>query len=161
MDWGTVAGLGFTLAGTDALRVAADFPLTGTGLNTFGIAMLRYQTVEDGYLYIEAHNDYLHLLAEGGALLVLPALALVVVIVATIRRRFREGADDARAYWLRAGAVTGLLAIAFQSIFDFTLQMPGAAVMAVALAAVAMHRRRTATARPPHAERVSAGPPDA
>ena len=47
--------------------------------------------------------------------------------------------DDARTYWLRAGAVTGLGAIAVQEVFDFTLQMPGAAVLFVVLAAVAIH----------------------
>jgi O-antigen ligase len=30
----------------DTLRIIQDFPLTGTGLNTYGIAMLRYQRGE-------------------------------------------------------------------------------------------------------------------
>jgi hypothetical protein len=35
--------------------------------------------------------------------------------------------------------VTGLGAIAFQELFDFTLQMPGAAALFVVLAAIAIH----------------------
>src|SRR5690606_21515002 len=33
----------------DALRIVRDAPWTGTGLNTYGIAMLHYQTVDDGF----------------------------------------------------------------------------------------------------------------
>ena len=123
----------------DTLRIIQDFPLTGTGLNTYGIAMLRYQTVQDGNLYIEAHNDYLQLVAEGGLLLGVPILVALVLFVREVWCRFREAADT-RTYWLRAGAVTGLGAMAFQEVFDFTLQMPGAAALFVVLAAIAIHR---------------------
>ena len=124
----------------DAFRIIHDFPLTGTGLNTYGIAMLHYQTVRDGNLYIEAHNDYLQIAAEGGLLLSVPILVALILFMWEVWRRFREGADDAVTYWLRAGAVTGLCAIAVQETMDFTLQMPGAAALFVVLAAIAMHR---------------------
>ncbi|MDO8794530.1 MAG: O-antigen ligase family protein [Vicinamibacterales bacterium] len=124
----------------DTIRVVRDFPLTGTGLNTYGIAMLHYQTVQDGSQYIEAHNDYLHILAEGGLLLGLPILLALLLFIREVWRRFREGADDTATYWLRAGAVTGLGAITFQEFFDFTLQMPGAAALFVVLVAIAIHR---------------------
>ena len=124
----------------DTLRIVRDFPLTGTGLNTYGIAMLHYQTVNDGYLYIESHNDYLKILAEGGLLLGVPILITAVLFITEIWRRFREAADDTHTYWLRAGAVIGLCAIAIQELSDFTLQMPGAAALFVVLAAIAIHR---------------------
>jgi O-antigen ligase len=123
----------------DTMRMARDFWLTGTGFNTYGAAMLHYQTVNDGFRYIEAHNDYLQLAAEGGLLVSIPFMVLVAAIVAEIRRRFRDGADDTRTYWLRAGAVTGIAAIALQSLLEFTLQMPGAAVMFATLLAIAIH----------------------
>src|SRR3954465_8147271 len=43
----------------DTFRIIRDFPVAGTGLNTYGIAMLHYQTVKapGGELFIEAHND--------------------------------------------------------------------------------------------------------
>ncbi|MBI4519635.1 MAG: hypothetical protein HY701_02265 [Gemmatimonadetes bacterium] len=109
-------------------------------MNTYGIAMLHYQPVPGGELYIEAHNDYLQLAAEGGLLLGVPILLAAVLFVREVWRRFREAADDSRTYWLRAGAVTGLCAIAFQELFDFTLQMPGAAALFVVLVAIAIHR---------------------
>jgi O-antigen ligase len=124
----------------DTMGIVRDFPLTGTGLNTYGIAVLHYQTAQSDGLYIEAHNDYLQLVAEGGLLLGVPILIALALFVREVWRRFQEGADDTTTYWLRAGAVTGLGAIAVQEFFDFTLQMPGAAALFVVLAAVAIHR---------------------
>ena len=57
-----------------------------------------------------------------------------------VRQRFVAGEDDSRVYWLRAGAVIGLSVMAFQSFFDFTLQMPGATALFVVLAGLAVHR---------------------
>ena len=123
----------------DTWRIANDFWLAGSGFNTYGAAMLHYQTVKDGFRYAEAHNDYLQLAAEGGLLVGLPILVLAGVLIAKVWRRFAAGADDARTYWVRIGAVTGILAIALQSVVDFTLQMPGAAVMFTTLVAIAIH----------------------
>jgi O-antigen ligase len=136
--WSTVGGR--LAIWQDTSRIVRDFPWTGTGLNTYGIAMLHYQTLKDGYLYIEAHNDYLQIAAEGGFLLGVPIIIALALFVREVWRRFRERADDTRTYWLRAGAVAGMCAIATQELSDFTLQMPGAAVLFVVLAAIAIHR---------------------
>ena len=132
---------------SDTLDIIRDFGITGTGLNTYGIAMLHYQKVQDGSFYIEAHNEYLQLASEGGLLLGIPIAILVFTITGTIRRRFTQAEDDTRRYWLRIGAVVALVAMALQSVFDFTLQMPGAVVLFVILTAIAIHR-------PPPGERV-------
>jgi O-antigen ligase len=125
----------------DGAAMVADFPVTGTGLNTYGVAALHYQELKAPYLFIEAHNEYLQVAAEGGLLLGFPAIVVLVLLAGSIRRRFADSEGDTRIYWLRAGAVTALCAIAFQSIFDFTLQMPGAAVLFAMLAGLAVHRR--------------------
>jgi hypothetical protein len=59
-------------------------------------------------------------------------------------RRFRSP-DDPEVYWLRVGAVGGLLAIALQSLLEFSLQMPGNAALFVVLLAIALHTSRTAS----------------
>ncbi|GMV22943.1 MAG: O-antigen ligase family protein [Vicinamibacterales bacterium] len=123
-----------------AMREVRDFTLTGTGLNTYGIAALHYQPPGMDAIYIEAHNDYLQLAAEGGVLLGIPIVAAVLVLAGLIFKRFRAAEDDLRLYWLRVGATIGLCAIAFQSVFDYTLQMPGAAILFVLLCAMAIHR---------------------
>jgi O-antigen ligase len=126
---------------SDTLPVIRDFPLTGTGLNTFGIAMLHYQKAYSfGGAVTEAHNDYLQLAAEGGLLLGVPIVLAIGIMIREIWRRFQEARDAPEIYWIRAGAVTGLCAIAVMELFDFTLQMPGAAAMFVVLVAVAIHQ---------------------
>jgi len=128
----------------DTTTIIRDFPATGTGLNTSGIAMLAYQKDIADTRAVEAHNDYLQLAAEGGLLLGIPFLRLGWVVTREIRHRFTEEADahDAQTYWQRVGAVTGLGAIALQETVDFSLQMPGNAALFAVLLAIAMHRPR-------------------
>lgn len=145
-EW--VGGEGRYAAWQDSWRILQDFSLTGTGFNTYGVSMLHYQTVQGMGRFIEAHNDYLQLAVEGGWLLGIPALLLTASLAMEIRRRFREGKDDTRTYWVRVGAVTGLVAIALQSVVEFTLQMPGAAVMFATLLAIAIHHPRPRAASP-------------
>jgi O-antigen ligase len=99
--------------------------------------------------YIEAHNDYLQLLVEGGWLVAVPALVLVGLFVWEVRRRFREARDDRTGYWLRLGAVTGLVAIALQEVMEFSLQMPGNAALFTLLAAIAIRRASLKATWPP------------
>jgi len=127
----------------DATAVIRDFPVVGTGLNTFSVAMTRYQTPPNDAHFQEAHSDYLQVVVEGGVLLAVPAAAALALLVAGIRRRFAAGDEDGMAYWLRVGATTGLVAIALQSLVEFSLQMPGNAVMAVVLMAIALHEAPT------------------
>ena len=68
----------------------------------------------------------------------MPALGLLAALVIEIRRRFRERADDAMGYWIRVGATTGLVAIAFQETVEFSLQMPGIAALFAVVAAMAI-----------------------
>jgi O-antigen ligase len=134
---------------TDAWAIARRFPLTGTGLNTFGDATLIYQTGNPDVHYVQAHNDYLQLMAEGGVLICVPALAALVAGVRLVRRRMRSVPPASGDYWIRTGAVTGILAIGLQSLVDFSLQMPGNAVLFVVLLALAA--RRTSAVNSPSA----------
>jgi O-antigen ligase len=138
---------------SDSAAVIRDFPLAGTGVNTFGTAMVSYQSAQHDQHFQEAHNDYLQVLVEGGALVALPALAALFLIARVIRRRFAAGEDDTLTYWIRVGATIGLIAIAAQALVEFSLQMPGNAAMAVVLLAIALHhppprRRRSNSQRP-------------
>jgi O-antigen ligase len=123
---------------SDTLRVVRDFPIAGTGLDTFGTAMLLYQTDRDLH-FQEAHNDYLQLAAEGGLLVGIPVLVAAAIFIRDVRRRFREAPKRGTTYWLRVGAVIGLVSIALQSLVEFSLQMPGNATLFALLAAIAVH----------------------
>ena len=139
----------------DAWRIVEDFWLTGTGLNTFGVSALFYQGALQGSHMREAHNDYLQLLAEGGLLLAIPTLIAVVAIGFSIRRRLLD--DVGSIWWIRMGAVTGLLAIGAQSLVEFSLQMPANAALFSVICAIALHDggravRRTTAPIPEMAE---------
>jgi O-antigen ligase len=125
-------------AWSDALRIAADFPAVGTGINTYGVATLFYEPPTLTVHYVQAHNDYLQLAAEGGLLVTVPAAILVVAIGVTIWRRFADERAQGRRSPARAGALFGLAGIALQELFDFSLQMPGNTILFVFLIAVAV-----------------------
>jgi len=132
-------------AWSDALAVIRDFPVVGTGLNTYGTAMLLYQKHGVGLVhYAEAHNDYLQLLAEGGLLVTTPALIAVVLFALEVRRRFREAEDDLTGYWIRLGAVTAAMALGLQEAGEFSLQMPGNAALFVVICSFAVRRATVA-----------------
>jgi O-antigen ligase len=134
----------------DTVRMAGDFPVFGVGVGGYARAMLVYQSGSRERMFAEAHNDYLQLLAEGGALVCVPAIGVLAVFVAGVWRRLTSGDDSEMTFWLRRGAVAGLLAAAAQSCVEFSLQMPGNAALFVVLAAMALHRPRSGT----HAYRV-------
>lgn len=136
--WGGRVG-----AWADAIGVWRRFPVVGTGVNTYSRAMLFYQRFDLDYHYSEAHNDFLQIAAEGGLLLLLPIVVGLVQLVLAIRARFRDDVGDTAAWWLRAGAVTGLAAIGLQEIGEFSLQIPANALLFVLLIAVAIHRSPT------------------
>lgn len=125
-------------AWTDAWSVVRDFPLSGTGLNTYWAAALFYQRHELEYFFAQAHNDYFQIAAEGGLLLILPVIACVGIFVRNVSRTMYDR-PGSMAWWLRAGAVTSLLAIACQESVEFSLQMPGNAVLFTIVCAIALH----------------------
>jgi O-antigen ligase len=139
---------GRLLAWRDALQIVTDFPWFGSGLGTFGEAMLVYQTANRPWIYAQAHNDYLQLLAEGGVLVVIPSLMVLSLVLVGIRRRLTLEADQPLTWWIRIGAVAGLAGIAAQSAVEFSLQMPGNTVLFVLLLAIAMHRPRSGSRQP-------------
>jgi hypothetical protein len=127
-------------------RMLEDFWLTGSGLNTFGVATLFYPAVVPGQHLREAHNEYLQLAVEGGVLLAVPVLGALIAFVVVVRRRF--AAVERHSYWLRLGAVAGLIAIAVQSLVEFSLQIPGNAALFATLCAIALHRSAPALSPP-------------
>jgi O-antigen ligase len=124
----------------DALRVIRDFPIVGTGLNTFGRVMLVYQKSAENVQVQQAYSDYLQLAAEGGLLVLVPAAIAVWLAVREIRRRFAEAGVSETTYWIRVGAVAALCGIAVQETVEFSLQMPGNAALFAVICGIALHR---------------------
>lgn len=131
-------GLRLDIWRTSALIVRA-FPVLGTGMNTFGLATYQHQPAGRDVHYNEAHNEYVQLLVEGGAVTFVLALVAIAAVARAIQLRFRANDDGPEAYWVRVGATAGLAAIALQSLVEFSLQMPGNTVLFVLLLAMALY----------------------
>jgi O-antigen ligase len=121
----------------DAVHIIERFWLTGSGLNTYGVISLHFQTAMPDAHVAEAHNDYLQLAAEGGLLLGIPIIFTIGAFAWHVRKRFRE--DQGSIWWIRMGAVTGILAIAVQSLAEFSLQRAGNAALFAVLCGIALH----------------------
>jgi O-antigen ligase len=122
----------------DGWQVVRDFPLVGTGINTYSDAMIFYQKHVLQFWMTHAHNDYLQILAEGGLLVSVPAATVVILLGVAVSRRVREAKGDSYDYWIRAGAGVGLIAIGVQEIAEFSLQIPANALLFATLAAMAI-----------------------
>ncbi|HWI19751.1 MAG TPA: O-antigen ligase family protein, partial [Vicinamibacterales bacterium] len=126
--------------------IARDFWLTGTGAGSYSNAMTVYQqtrvwvgAMQNWAHFNNAHSHYVQLAAEGGVLLVVPALASVVAIVTLGWRAVR--ADRGEMFWVRIGAAAGLVGLAAQSIWEVALIMPANAVLAGMLAGLLLYQR--------------------
>ena len=120
-----------------AERLIRDFPLTGTGMGTFGAAIMAYQTAEPGYTIGQAHNHYLQLAAEGGALVTVPVVLSAMGLMVLFVRRLAE--DQSGTALIRSGAAAGLTGALLQSFWETGLRMPANAMLFAVLAAVATH----------------------
>ena len=123
----------------ETLPIVADFWATGTGVGTYGSAMLRYQETRIGTLFNQAHNEYLQLLAEGGVLLSVVSLIAIAAWAGLARRRLaRRGEPE----WIRLGAAAGICGVAVQSLFEAGLRMPANALLFAVLAAIVVSEPR-------------------
>ena len=117
--------------------MVGDFFPVGSGVGTYQKVMVLYQTSSRRFAISHADNEYLQILAEGGALLAVPAAVAIVGAAMAIRRRLV--ADRTPMYWVRAGAACGVFGMAVQNLFEMTLRVPANAALLAILAAVAMH----------------------
>ena len=116
-----------------------DFWLTGVGAGAYERGMLVYWQHKGLWYVNHAHNEYLQLAAEGGLLL---CLLLAGLLVAGIRHGVRAlRRERTQAFWLRVGALSGVVAIAVQSLWDTGLRMPANTILFALLAAITLHDR--------------------
>jgi O-antigen ligase len=126
-------------------RIIHDFPVTGTGLGSYETAMLAYQQGDRSFLINQAHNQYLHLFADGGLMIGVPVLMTVVAFIHLFRVRLAK--DTSEWVWLRIGAGIAILAVAVQGIWETGLRIPANGLLFAVTAAIAVHRPDTGTRR--------------
>ena len=130
----------------ETLPIIHDFALAGTGLGTYRMTMLVYQRTNREILFNQAHDEYLQLAAEGGALVGVPLFLAALVFIAGVVRRLRDDTSD--GFWIRAGAVASLAGIATQSLWETGLRMPANGLLFAIVCAIAFYKPQAASAPP-------------
>jgi O-antigen ligase len=130
----------------ETLPIVRDFWLAGTGAGTFSDAMMRYQeshvwinSMQRWAHFNNAHSHYIQVIAEGGVLLAIPVATALTMFWKLGRRSVR--ADKGEMFWVRIGALAGLVGLAVQSVWEVSLVMPANAVMAGVLGGLVLYRR--------------------
>ena len=124
----------------DGWRMFLQRPLLGWGLGAFPFVYPEFRSFYTDYLINQAHNDYLQVLVETGAL---GAAAMVWFIVALYRRalgRLRAAAAKSAidsGSLVRLAALTGCTGLLVHSFVDFNLHIPANAMLFFFLCAVA------------------------
>ncbi len=121
----------------DSLPLIGDFPLLGTGLGTWSELFPRYQSAAAVEVYFrEAHNDFLELLAETGA------IGFILLGIFFYRGgRLIIAALRAAPEYLRVFLAPALAALALMLVhefFDFSLQIPANAMLFTLVLAMAL-----------------------
>ena len=108
------------------LQIVKDFPLVGSGLGTFKYVYAGYDRPGEWMSAIDAHNDYLQLMAEAG---LLGALALAWAVFAFLRTVVFPLARPTTPFrWTTAGCLSAVMAILIHAVFEFGLQIPAVAL---------------------------------
>lgn len=115
--------------------LVTEYPWLGIGRGAYAAAST---AVHDSRAFHFTHleNEYLQLVVDWGIVGAAALLLTLVWLATEVGRRGRASAWE-------AGVVAGLLALAVEVIFDFSLWMPGIAYAAIAAAAAVAFRPTT------------------
>jgi len=119
----------------DSIALIKDHPF-GIGLAAFKQVFPVYNVsnyTDVQYLYL--HSDYLQLLAEAGwiGFLALTGGFYIFLIKSIFKIQHMHLQSDPLRFFLSIGALSGLVSIAFHSLFDFNLHIPANCVYFVML----------------------------
>ena len=123
----------------DSMAMVAKRPVLGYGLGTFIEVFPRYRTFYTNYIVNAAHNDYVQVLVELGAVGLILILALIALL-------FKEGVKKATGWQhdceraMTLAALVGCSGILIHSLCDFNLQVPANAALFSVFAGLAVSR---------------------
>ena len=125
----------------DALHIAHDHPLFGTGPGTFIFIHPRYQSSTFALKAELTHDDYLNCLDDYG----LVGFALALFFVAAVTLKFFRPLGVDHRWQDRVMVATGFaawLALLFHSLVDFNLHIPANALLLFALTGLGLGGRK-------------------
>ncbi len=120
----------------DSWNMIAQRPVAGWGLGVFPIAYPQYRSFFTTRFVNQAHNDYLQLLVENGALGLATGAWFLILLYRNGFRQLRRSRLS-RAASSQLAALAGCTGIVVHSVSDFNLHIPANAVMFFVLCAVA------------------------
>src|SRR5437773_1735805 len=118
----------------ETVDMVRDHPILGAGLGAYHTIYPTYAHTEKLFGLDYAHNDYLQVIAEAGAVGGVIAVWFIVVIFSAIARGIR--ARDPLFAGLALAGGAGIFAVAVQSVSDTDLQIPSNALLFLVLSAV-------------------------
>ena len=122
---------------SDTLDVIRNFPVAGMGAGAYESIFPAYRRLStDPAAYAHAHQDYLELAAEGGAIAVIFAAIAAWGFAAKIRSGLAR--LRGRRHWALALLTAGIGAALLHATVDFPLHIPGVVYLVLLLAAAAM-----------------------
>ncbi len=132
-----------------ALRIFADYPILGAGLDSFGTAFPFYDSRNGLFRVEQAHNDYLQILADSGILGFICVIAFIFLLFKKSLKTISSTSDNFRRN-VAVGALAGCFGILVHSFFDFPLRTPSNALYFLTMTALAtvtiyypkLHRKR-------------------
>jgi O-antigen ligase len=120
----------------DCLKMFWQRPILGWGLGAFPDVYPQFRSFYSDYAVDRAHNDYLQLLVETGAV----GMAIMLWFVAVVYRSALpklSGRTDTTNRAVALAALSGVTGILAHSLFDFNLQIPANAAFFLVLCAIA------------------------
>jgi O-antigen ligase len=112
-------------------EIVRDYPLVGTGLDTFESVFPRYQPLEvSGHRWLDAHNDYLQFVAETGIVGSLMALTFFMLF---FKRAFSSlnSPEPRTQNYLLIGLLSSVVGFLLSIIFTFNTHIPANALLFV------------------------------
>jgi len=133
----------------DAMKIFAQRPLLGWGLGVFGVIYPSYSSLSTNLQVGMAHNDYLQLLVEMGAVGFAIALWFLAVLFRSTLRKLNHLQSGTNAA-VTLAALLGVSGILVHSFVDFNLQVPANAAMFYVLCVIAAMKPCSSRNHGPH-----------
>jgi O-antigen ligase len=133
----------------DALRIFAQRPLMGWGLGVFGVIYPSFSSLSTNLKVGMAHNDYLQLLVEMGAVGFVILLWFLVALFRSALRKLNHASSTTNAA-VTLAALLGVSGILVHSLVDFNLQIPANATLFYVLCVIAAMQPCSSRHHRPH-----------
>jgi O-antigen ligase len=127
----------------DLIKMFPHRPLLGWGLGTFADVYPQYKSFDTNFYLDEAHNDYLQLLIEVGAVGFIAMIWFLWLVFRSAAKKVRNWPTDIDGAVAMA-AILGIVGILVHSLVDFNLQVPANAALFYVLCTIATMEPRFA-----------------